>query len=103
MKLKTQQWYEAIDKYGDEEEPWHNYFFGLGDTVKYISVEPGFRDSYYIEESMDEFEMNILDNYELEETGLTTMLMNEALKGLVDESKENKRKIIKGFFKNEIK
>lgn len=97
MAIKTKQWYEAIDKYGDEEGSWHNYFFEIGDTIKYISVEPRFKEASYIEEDVDEFEMNILDNYELEETELTDMLFHEVVKGLRDESKDNKREIIKGF------
>ena len=96
MAIKTKQWYEAYDKYSDEK-PWHNYFFELGNTVKYISVEPDFRDASYIEESMEDFEINILDNYEFGETEIYGDLFYEVVKSLKKESKDNKREIIKGF------
>jgi hypothetical protein len=95
--LKIGTWYEAIDKYGSEEKPWSNYFFEIGDTVKYIQVEPDFKDSHYIEEDPDIFEADILENFEFEKTEMTDRLLHEIIKHLKSESNKNKREIIKGF------
>ena len=95
MAVKEKQWYEATNLFNDEV--WHNYFFEVDSIVKYISVEPDFKNASYIEENMDDFEGNILDNYELEETIIDKTSFQKVVKELENEYKDNTRKIIKGF------
>lgn len=63
--ISKKRWYEATDLYDDEI--WINYVFTFKPEVKYLSVHAPSRTVYLIEESQEEFEDNILDNYELNE------------------------------------
>ncbi|MFW6047348.1 MAG: hypothetical protein ACOCP4_06160 [Candidatus Woesearchaeota archaeon] len=99
MAIKTKQWYEAHDQFGDGGDPWYNYFFELGNTVKYLSVEPNLTGVYFIKEKYDEFEDSILDVVDFEEITLDKASFYKIVEMLKNKSKDNKREIIKGFLR----
>ncbi|MFW6029769.1 MAG: hypothetical protein ACOCRO_05890 [Halanaerobiales bacterium] len=68
MAIKALQFYKAIDQYDEDE--FYNFFLHVGNTMKYLSIEVATMDIQYIIEPYEEFEENILDNYELEETNI---------------------------------
>lgn len=75
MQISCNVWYKALDKYNDDD--FYNYFISLDDIVKYYSIswKPSLGKSFqYIEESYDEFQENILDNYTFERTSRHVVL-----------------------------
>lgn len=80
--IKTKQLYAAYDQYGDEQDPWYNYFLEIGDTMKYLSIEPGFKSIDIVNEPYDQFEEYLLDHYEFEEVELDNKQYQYIIKGL---------------------
>lgn len=81
MDLKTKQWYRAESMF-DDEIFWYNYIFEIGNVVRYLTVESDFSDVDYMGESQEDFQDNILDSFELEETELSRDSIHKVVEGI---------------------
>ena len=83
--IKEKRIYRATDQYDNEE--YYNIFFKVGDRMEYLSIEAATMDVQYIIESYEDFQNNILDNYEFED---------------YDPSQKEKKEIVIKVMRNEI-
>lgn len=94
MVLKTNQWYEAYDIYGDGREAWYNYFFEIGPTVVYISADQELNSILLHAEDDSVFRDDILDNYEFDESSISADQLLKILSKVHKKMGPEERRII---------
>lgn len=82
MNIKTNTWYIADDFIDSEEGVFYSYFFEVK-PMRYITIDADSFNAQIIKESVQEFQDNILDVFDLTEYSVIG-LQHDFVKGVFD-------------------